>query len=77
MFYILPVFIRWWEISSYEGWGCKEDNWSKNWAVERESPFREDMSPEAEKQPLLGAVTRQLLMKTLRARKDSVCSSEL
>jgi hypothetical protein len=34
-----------------------------------EPPFREDMSPEAEDYPLLEAVTRQLLVKTLGAGK--------
>jgi hypothetical protein len=43
-------------------------------AVEREPPFREDLSPEAEKQPMSEAVTRQLLVKTLRARKDLACA---
>jgi hypothetical protein len=39
-------------------------------AVGREPSFREDLSPEAEEYSLLEAVTRQLLMKTLRAGKD-------
>jgi hypothetical protein len=43
-------------------------------AVGREQPFREDLSPEAEEQPLLEAVTRQLLVKTLRAGKDLACA---
>jgi hypothetical protein len=37
--------------------------------LEREPPFREDLSPETEEQPLLEAVTRQLLVKTLQAGK--------
>jgi hypothetical protein len=36
-------------------------------AVGRESPLREDCSTEAEKWSLLEVVTRQLLVKTLRA----------
>jgi hypothetical protein len=31
----------------------KEVNWSKNQAVEREPPFREDLSMEIEEKPLL------------------------
>jgi hypothetical protein len=38
----------------------------------REPPFGDNLSPQAEKQPLLEAVTRQLLVKTLRAEKDLV-----
>jgi hypothetical protein len=41
-------------------------------AVGTEPPFRVDLSPEAEEQSLLETVTRQLLVKTLRAKKDSV-----
>jgi hypothetical protein len=37
-------------------------------------PFREDLSPEAEKWPLLGAVIRQLLVKTLPAGKYLACA---
>jgi hypothetical protein len=39
-------------------------------AVGRETPFGEDLNAEAEESPLLEAVTRQLLVKTLRAGKD-------
>jgi hypothetical protein len=39
-------------------------------AVVREPPFGEDLNPEAEKEPLLEAVTRQLLVKT---RIDLAC----
>jgi hypothetical protein len=39
-------------------------------AVGRVPPFREDLSLEEEAWPLLEAVTRQLLVKTLRAGKS-------
>jgi hypothetical protein len=39
----------------------------------RKPPFRQDLSPEAEAEPLLQAVIRQLRVKTLRARKDLAC----
>lgn len=54
-------------------WGYK-DNWSKN---EMELPFRENLRLEADVQPLLQAITRQLLEKTLQAGKDSMCASDL
>jgi hypothetical protein len=39
-------------------------------AVNRQSQlFREDLSPEAEESPLLGAVTRERLVKTRQAGK--------
>jgi hypothetical protein len=38
-----------------------------------EPPFREDLNPVAQEYPLVYAVTRQLLMKTLRAGKDLAC----
>jgi hypothetical protein len=37
----------------------------KNSSVGREPPFREDFSEKAEEQPLLGAVTRKLLVETV------------
>jgi hypothetical protein len=37
--------------------------------VGRESPFREDLRPEAEDYPSLEAVTRQILLKKLEAGK--------
>jgi hypothetical protein len=40
--------------------------------VGKAPPFREGLSPEAEESPLLEAVTRQLLLKTLRAGKLNV-----
>jgi hypothetical protein len=40
--------------------------------VGSEPPFSEDLSTEAEEQALLEAVTRQLLVKTLRDGKDFV-----
>jgi hypothetical protein len=43
-----------------------------NEAVGREPPFREDLSPAVVEYPLLEAVTRQLLAKTLRAGRFSV-----
>jgi hypothetical protein len=43
-------------------------------AVGREPPFREDLNPEAEEYPLLDAVTRQLVVKILRAGRLSVIS---
>jgi hypothetical protein len=43
-------------------------------AVGREPPFREDISQKGRKQPLLEAVTRQLLVKTLQAGKGSACA---
>jgi hypothetical protein len=36
--------------------------------------FREDLSPEAEEQPLLEAVTRKRLVKTLQTGKDLACA---
>jgi hypothetical protein len=39
-------------------------------SVGREPPCREDLSPQAEEYTLLEVVTRQLLVKTLQARKD-------
>jgi hypothetical protein len=39
-----------------------------------EPPFKDDLSPEAEEQPLLEAITRKLLVKTLRAGKDLACA---
>jgi hypothetical protein len=45
------------------------NNKDKNISVWREPPFREDLDPGAEDYPLLEAVTRQLLVKTLRAGK--------
>jgi hypothetical protein len=42
----------------------------KKSSVGRKPPFREDLSPEAEEEPLLEAVTEQLLMKKLRAEED-------
>jgi hypothetical protein len=50
--------------------GYKQDNWKKNSSAGRELPFRDDLSPEAEEQPLLEAVTEQLLVKTMRDGKD-------
>jgi hypothetical protein len=47
--------------------------WSKNSQFERESPFREDWSTEADVQPLLEAVTRKRLVKTLQAGKNLTC----
>jgi hypothetical protein len=49
----------------------KEGNWSKNSSVGREPPFREDFRTDAEEQPLLEAITRNCLVKTLQAGKDS------
>jgi hypothetical protein len=56
--------------------GYKEDNWSNNSSFGREPPFREDLSPEIEEQPLLEAVTRQLIVETLWAGKDLACYLE-
>jgi hypothetical protein len=44
----------------------KRGSWKR---VEREPPFREDVSAEAEESPLLEAVTRELLVKTPQAGK--------
>jgi hypothetical protein len=44
----------------------KKDSW--------ESPFREDLSAEAENCPLLEAVTREGLVKTQHAGKDLSCA---
>jgi hypothetical protein len=44
----------------------------QEYAVEREAPFREDFSPEAEEWPMLDADTRNRLVKTLQAGKDLV-----
>jgi hypothetical protein len=54
--------------------GYKEDNLSKNSSVGMEPPFREYLSPEEEKWPLLEAVTRICLLKTLQAGKDLACT---
>jgi hypothetical protein len=43
-------------------------------AVGREPPFRENVIDEAQKSPLLEAVTRKCLVKTLRAGKDIACA---
>jgi hypothetical protein len=43
-------------------------------AVGRESPFRCALSLEAEDKPSLEAVTRPILVKTLRAGKDLACA---
>jgi hypothetical protein len=48
---------------------CYKDNWIKNSSIGREPPFGEDLGPEAEEQSLLEAVTRQLIVKTLRLEK--------
>jgi hypothetical protein len=50
--------------------GYKGDNVKKSEAFGRETPFRQIMSPEAEKKPLLGAVTRKRLANILLAGKD-------
>jgi hypothetical protein len=42
----------------------------KKRSARREPPAREDLSPEAEEEPLLEAVTGQLLVKILRAEED-------
>jgi hypothetical protein len=46
----------------------------KNSSVGREPSFREDLSPEVEEQPLLEAVTRKRLVKTLRVGNDLACA---
>jgi hypothetical protein len=43
-------------------------------SVGKEPPFGEDLSPEAEEYPFSEAVTRQLLVKTLRAGKYLACA---
>jgi hypothetical protein len=45
----------------------KKDSWKR---VGKEPPFREDLSLEAEKSPLLKAVTRKRLVKIQQAGKD-------
>jgi hypothetical protein len=47
----------------------KEENWKMYTQMEMEPRFREDLSPEAEEEPLSEAVTRQLLSKTLQTGK--------
>jgi hypothetical protein len=42
--------------------------------VGREPPFRVDLSAEAEESPLLGVVTRELLVKTYQAAKVLACA---
>jgi hypothetical protein len=42
---------------------------SDSWELQR----REDLSPEAEEQPLLVAVSRKLLLKTRKAGKELTC----
>jgi hypothetical protein len=39
-------------------------------AVERESPLRQDLSPEAEEEPVLESVARKRLVKTWQAGKS-------
>jgi hypothetical protein len=63
--------------------GYKEENWGNQFSFVRESvkksvswkgaAVRENLNPEAEEYPLLEAVTRQLLVKTLRCVKDLAC----
>jgi hypothetical protein len=43
-------------------------------SVGRELPFREDLSVEAEKSPVLEAVSREWLVKTQQAGKDLACA---
>jgi hypothetical protein len=47
---------------------------SEDLAVGRDSPFREELSTEAEEEPLLEAVNRKCLVKTLQAGKDIACA---
>jgi hypothetical protein len=46
----------------------------KNSSFGREPLFKKDLSTEAEKKPLLEAVTRKCSVKTLHARKDLACA---
>jgi hypothetical protein len=48
-----------------------EVSWGR---VGRERPFREDLSTDAEKSPLLEAVTRERLVKTQQPGRDPVDS---
>jgi hypothetical protein len=50
--------------------GYKENSWSENSSVGKEPSFREDLRTEAEESPLLEAITRKRLVKTLQAGKD-------
>jgi hypothetical protein len=52
----------------------KKDNWNKNRSFGKEPAFREDLSPEAEEEPLLEAVFWQLLVKILQAGEDLACA---
>jgi hypothetical protein len=59
----------------------KEDSWGNEVStvleyssVERELPFRKDLSVEAEEYPLLEAVTRERLVKTQQIVKDLACA---
>jgi hypothetical protein len=45
----------------------KRDSWKR---VEREQPFRQDLSVKADKSPLLEAITRECLVKTQKTGKD-------
>jgi hypothetical protein len=47
----------------------------QEFVVGREPPFRKGLSTEAEEQPLLEAVTRKHLVKTLQAGKDLTCAA--
>jgi hypothetical protein len=42
--------------------------------IEREPPFREDLSTGEKEYPLLEAVTRKRLVKTLQAGEDLACA---
>jgi hypothetical protein len=50
-------------------WGVCEEK-----PVEREPPFREDLSMEAEGSPLLEAISREWLVKTQQAGRDLACA---
>jgi hypothetical protein len=50
--------------------GYKEEHLSENISFGREPPFRENLNPDVENWPLLEAVTRKRLVKTLLAGKD-------
>jgi hypothetical protein len=49
--------------------------WRKR-TVGREPPFREDLSAEAEESPLLEAVTRERLVKTVGWKRFSGCCGD-
>jgi hypothetical protein len=69
----LVMSLRWGSIPRLTDWLTLQSQCDfdlRNSSVGGKPPLREDLSPEAENEPLLQAVTRQLLVKTQRSVKD-------